>query len=214
VWDTNGHIVTNYHVIRGASEVQVSLIDQSTWPAKIVAGGWMGSLPVCLLVCVGLCVLDSQPASCLPGRPPARLPACLPVPETCCPHPQQYHTNTHCPLPPPCCCFPAGDPSKDIAVLQLEAPAEVLAELKPVNLGASSGLMVGQKVFAIGGWVERKGWWAGVHFIGGQIREGSLECECRCTRTHQFLRPPPHPPSLKARTRTCVQATPLGWTTP
>lgn len=39
VWDKRGHVVTNYHVIRGASEVQVSLIDQSTYPAKIVGGG-------------------------------------------------------------------------------------------------------------------------------------------------------------------------------
>jgi S1-C subfamily serine protease len=38
VWDDRGHIVTNFHVIRGASEVQVSLIDQTTWPAKIVGG--------------------------------------------------------------------------------------------------------------------------------------------------------------------------------
>jgi S1-C subfamily serine protease len=40
VWDTAGHIVTNFHVIRGASEVQVSLIDQSTYPAKVVGGEW------------------------------------------------------------------------------------------------------------------------------------------------------------------------------
>lgn len=38
IWDTAGHIVTNFHVIRGASEVQVSLIDQSTYPAKVVGG--------------------------------------------------------------------------------------------------------------------------------------------------------------------------------
>jgi hypothetical protein len=70
VWDTNGHIVTNYHVIRGASEVQVSLIDQSTWPAKIVAGGWMGAARVCLLVCGRWCDLACLPA-CLPACPPA-----------------------------------------------------------------------------------------------------------------------------------------------
>lgn len=40
IWDTAGHIVTNFHVIRGASEVQVSLIDQSTYPAKVVGGEW------------------------------------------------------------------------------------------------------------------------------------------------------------------------------
>ncbi|KAL4433043.1 hypothetical protein ABPG77_006470 [Micractinium sp. CCAP 211/92] len=80
VWDASGHIVTNYHVIRGASEVQVSLIDQSTYPAKIIG----------------------------------------------------------------------GDPAKDVAVLQLQAPKEVLANLRPIQLGASSSLAVGQKVFAIG----------------------------------------------------------------
>eukprot|EP00887_Chlorella_sp_A99_P005565 scaffold1.g5565.t1 len=80
VWDTKGHIVTNAHVIRGAAEVQVALIDQQVFPAKIIG----------------------------------------------------------------------GDVSKDIAVLQLEAPKEVLAQLKPITLGASSNLAVGQRVYAIG----------------------------------------------------------------
>lgn len=43
-----------------------------------------------------------------------------------------------------------GDPDKDIAVLQLQCPAEKLADLKPVELGTSANLLVGQKVFAIG----------------------------------------------------------------
>ncbi len=38
VWDSDGHIVTNFHVIRGASEVQVALIDQSIYKAKIIGG--------------------------------------------------------------------------------------------------------------------------------------------------------------------------------
>ena len=80
IWDTNGHIVTNYHVIRGASEVQVTLIDQTVWKAKIIG----------------------------------------------------------------------GDASKDVAVLALLAPPEVLKNLKPVTLGESSGLFVGQRVLAIG----------------------------------------------------------------
>jgi S1-C subfamily serine protease len=80
VWDASGHIVTNFHVIRGASEVRVALIDQSVYPAKIIG----------------------------------------------------------------------GDASKDIAVLQLVAPPEVLRNLKPVSLGQSSTLFVGQKVLAIG----------------------------------------------------------------
>ena len=38
VWDSEGHVVTNFHVVRGASEVQVTLIDQSVYKAKIVSG--------------------------------------------------------------------------------------------------------------------------------------------------------------------------------
>jgi len=36
IWDDRGHIVTNYHVIRGANAAQVTLSDQSTWAAKLV----------------------------------------------------------------------------------------------------------------------------------------------------------------------------------
>ncbi|KAG9141201.1 hypothetical protein Leryth_001689 [Lithospermum erythrorhizon] len=36
VWDRDGHIVTNYHVIRGASDVKVTIADQTTYDAKIV----------------------------------------------------------------------------------------------------------------------------------------------------------------------------------
>lgn len=39
-----------------------------------------------------------------------------------------------------------GDPDKDIAVLQLQAPEEKLAELKPISIGTSTNLQVGQKV--------------------------------------------------------------------
>ena len=38
VWDEQGHIVTNYHVIRGANRVRVTLADQTTWNAKLVGG--------------------------------------------------------------------------------------------------------------------------------------------------------------------------------
>lgn len=36
VWDRNGHIITNYHVIQGASKAQVTLADRSTWDAELV----------------------------------------------------------------------------------------------------------------------------------------------------------------------------------
>lgn len=36
VWDEQGHIVTNFHVIQGADEVEVVLSDQTRWQASIV----------------------------------------------------------------------------------------------------------------------------------------------------------------------------------
>jgi S1-C subfamily serine protease len=36
VWDRNGHIITNYHVIQNASKAQVTLADRSTWDAELV----------------------------------------------------------------------------------------------------------------------------------------------------------------------------------
>jgi S1-C subfamily serine protease len=36
VWDDEGHLVTNFHVIRGAQTAEVTLADQSRWPARLV----------------------------------------------------------------------------------------------------------------------------------------------------------------------------------
>lgn len=36
VWDKNGHVVTNFHVIQGADKAQVTMSDQSVWPAELV----------------------------------------------------------------------------------------------------------------------------------------------------------------------------------
>jgi len=36
VWDKEGHIITNYHVIQGADRAQVTLADQSVWDARLV----------------------------------------------------------------------------------------------------------------------------------------------------------------------------------
>lgn len=35
VWDDQGHIVTNYHVVKRAAEVQVALVDQTVCMAKV-----------------------------------------------------------------------------------------------------------------------------------------------------------------------------------
>ncbi|ETX01764.1 MAG: 2-alkenal reductase [Candidatus Entotheonella factor] len=77
VWDQNGHIITNYHVIQNASRAQVTLADQSVWEAQRVGVA----------------------------------------------------------------------PSKDLAVLFIQAPRN---QLKPLALGTSHDLQVGQNVYAIG----------------------------------------------------------------
>lgn len=77
VWDTAGHIVTNYHVIRGSNVALVTLADQSTFEAEVVG----------------------------------------------------------------------AEPEKDLAVLRIVASRE---QLKPIQLGVSRQLRVGQKVLAIG----------------------------------------------------------------
>ena len=38
VWDEDGRIVTNYHVIQGGTGAQVKLADNSTWKARLVGG--------------------------------------------------------------------------------------------------------------------------------------------------------------------------------
>lgn len=77
VWDKQGRIVTNYHVISDASRIEVTLADHSSWKAVLVGAA----------------------------------------------------------------------PDRDLAVLQITAPAN---KLKPLAIGDSSSLLVGQKVFAIG----------------------------------------------------------------
>ena len=77
IWDGQGHVVTNFHVIQGANAARVTLSDQSTWKAALVG----------------------------------------------------------------------VFPDRDLAVLRIDAPAE---KLKPIAVGTSKDLQVGQKVYAIG----------------------------------------------------------------
>ena len=77
VWDSRGHIVTNYHVVQGASVLTVTFSDHTAYDAEIVG----------------------------------------------------------------------VEPSKDLAVLRVEAPAD---KLRPVPVGSSGTLQVGQTVLAIG----------------------------------------------------------------
>lgn len=77
IWDEQGHIVTNFHVIQDANEAQVVLYDGSTWPAELIGVA----------------------------------------------------------------------PDEDLALLKIGAPREVL---RPVAVGSSDDLRVGQRVYAIG----------------------------------------------------------------
>jgi S1-C subfamily serine protease len=77
LWDDQGHVVTNYHVISGGQRFQATLADHSDWPAEVVGAA----------------------------------------------------------------------PEKDLAVLRIEAPRD---RLRPIETGQSRGLVVGQRVLAIG----------------------------------------------------------------
>ena len=77
VWDRNGDIITNFHVIQNADSAQVTLADQSNWKARVVGVA----------------------------------------------------------------------PDKDLAVLRIDAPAN---RLRPLPIGTSKDLQVGQSVYAIG----------------------------------------------------------------
>src|SRR5438067_4848034 len=78
VIDDQGHIVTNFHVVRGAETLEVTLPDKSKHDARVVG----------------------------------------------------------------------ADPNNDLAVIQIDVPRN--ARLTPIPLGTSKGLVVGQKVLAIG----------------------------------------------------------------
>ena len=77
IWDAQGHVVTNFHVIQSANGALVTLSDHSTWKAVLVG----------------------------------------------------------------------AFPDRDLAVLRIDAPPE---KLKPIAVGTSKDLQVGQKVYAIG----------------------------------------------------------------
>lgn len=77
VWNDQGHVITNFHVIQGASALRVTLADNSEWDARVVGMA----------------------------------------------------------------------PDQDLAVLFINAPKN---RLKPIAVGQSANLQVGQRVFAIG----------------------------------------------------------------
>ena len=103
VWDSRGHVVTNYHVINGASKVNVTFQDQQVYPATVV--GFDEDKDIAVLR------IDF-------GNPVA--PGAIPV------------TNQQ------------NGPRKTANEPITEATA------RPLPIGTSSDLMVGQRVYAIG----------------------------------------------------------------
>ncbi|MEN9316409.1 MAG: putative DegP protease [Pseudomonadota bacterium] len=77
LWDTNGHVVTNFHVVQSGDAAQVTLSDQSVWKARFVG----------------------------------------------------------------------AFPDRDLAVLRIDPPRD---RIRPITLGSSADLQVGQRVYAIG----------------------------------------------------------------
>jgi len=77
IWDTNGHIITNFHVIQNGSKLRVTLSDGNSWDAEVVG----------------------------------------------------------------------TEPNKDLAVLKIKASPD---KLRPIPVGQSATLKVGQSVYAIG----------------------------------------------------------------
>lgn len=53
IWDEKGHIVTNYHVIRGANMAQVTLANQKTYKASYVGGAPEKDLAVLKIIAQG-----------------------------------------------------------------------------------------------------------------------------------------------------------------
>lgn len=180
--DAQGHIVTNFHVIRGASNIKVALIDSSVFPARVRraprprprqerSAAARGAVRVGRRS-VGSDVPQAQGWHANRGEPgtarragvrqkdhvarPPRLAAFAPGGATrartaisaraAAPN----HLSLLCNNLSPGRQVIGGDPDKDVAVLELQAPPEKLAELKPVAVGSSANLMVGQRVYAIG----------------------------------------------------------------
>lgn len=132
VWDTDGHIVTNYHVVRNAKFAQVALIT----PRK------GGKTPA-----IGILPGQQQAASTSddgPSGPELNVFAASPSS-------LRSSTNKVSSDNYKRTVFKAtvvgSDPGKDIAVLKIDAPKELLY---PISVGKSAGLKVGQLGLAIG----------------------------------------------------------------
>ncbi|KAG7359197.1 trypsin-like peptidase domain containing protein [Nitzschia inconspicua] len=139
VWDKQGHIVTNYHVVRNAKFAQVALITPRKGEKTT-----MGFLP-------------SQQQQQLPQQTSSSSSTTTSLDSSSLdvfsvsPSAFRSSTNKMTSAEYKRTVFKAqvigSDPGKDIAVLKIDAPEELLY---PISVGRSAGLKVGQLSLAIG----------------------------------------------------------------
>jgi S1-C subfamily serine protease len=131
VWDKDGHIVTNYHVVRNAKFAQVALIT----PRKGEKAP-MGLLPAPQQQASTSPVVDDRSGLDIFSASPSAY---------------RSSTNKVSSAEYKRTVFKAtvvgSDPGKDIAVLKIDAPADLLY---PIGVGSSSKLKVGMSCLAIG----------------------------------------------------------------
>ena len=120
VWDKQGHIVTNFHVVRNSQSAQVAILTRGTTastPTQTVADPNMKQAAVNPLT-------TASPLSNSKGSAIANFKRSV------------YKARVV-----------GVDPGKDIAVLKVDAP---MSDLNPISLGSSGAVRVGQSVLAIG----------------------------------------------------------------
>lgn len=128
VWDKQGHVVTNYHVIKGASTVQIVVDGGAEFPAKVL--GQDEDRDVAVLQVEEKAVrLDFTPTSSFSCRSHA------------------HNGNL---------CYSAQDGNLaafaffELTVYRCLILNLMQEALRPVSLGTSADVSVGQKVYAIG----------------------------------------------------------------
>lgn len=124
VWDNEGHIITNFHVVRDAKFAQVAILTKN-------GSGNMANKAMARL------------ATTQPSQNPFEIPTPTAdvLPYTSMRPSSESSRSVYKAK------VVGVDPSKDIAVLKVDAP---LSELFPISVGTSSGIKPGQQALAIG----------------------------------------------------------------
>jgi len=131
VWDEDGHIVTNYHVVRNARSAQIAFLtkkESSTLSSSSTFGSGKTNFgPIMKSATSGA---DNSEGDEIFPYTSARGGQTVDFKRSV------YKARVV-----------GVDPGKDIAVLKVDAPVE---DLYPINVGTSTGLRVGQQSLAIG----------------------------------------------------------------